>query len=88
MLTKVAVAAYVVAAFYTFGVFYNENYVPPRECGSRPNSSLEPAKYETWFDCKFSDPQPNGFFAGAGAAWASAFWPAYWIGRVAIEVTK
>jgi hypothetical protein len=84
-----AAIAYVAVAFLTFGHVFNANYVPPRDCGARPSIVNQYENYETWYDCEFGEPRPtHAFTVGYPAFFIGAFWPAYWAGKAAIEVTR
>lgn len=79
-----AVAAYVIVGFLTFGHVYN-GVAPREDCGVRPNIIEEPDKWDRWYSCK--NPRANDLF-GFDSFMAGAFWPVYWGGKAAIEVTK
>lgn len=80
-------AAYIVASSLTFGVVYNDIYVPRADCGARPNLA-DGDRYSDWLDCRFTDTGGSAPVAAAAGAIAGALWPVYCAGRFGIWVTK
>lgn len=87
MLNVIGACAYIVVASLTYGTVFNDTYNPRPDCGARPDSVAHAEQYEIWYDCQFGD-HTDAFEAGLPAAYAAAFWPLYWAGRIGIAVTK
>ena len=92
---KLLAAAYVVGGFLTFGHVFNQNHVAPTpvvECGDEPGIIGSP-EWRAYSRCERANVAAKysgttRFEAGFPAVYAGMFWPVYWGGWLAVEVTK
>lgn len=78
MRAAVIIGTYVVCGFLTFGHIRNSY----EACGEEPSTVGITPEWNKWVRCRFDASRDLAPAAGG------VVWPAYWLGRAAIEITK